>query len=92
MGRKSLTVIGECTFGMSDKSVVFISFRSRPVLKKSSTAEVTSCPTIGHAALKKPDEYPFGPGALSSAMSKTACLASAGVNGNSKAVDYSECA
>ena len=82
MGRKSLMDIREWTFGITTSKVVLICFKSLPVLKKSNTASLTSCPTIGPATLKKPDEYPSGPDALSSAISNTTCLTSTGVKGN----------
>ncbi|KAK4384184.1 hypothetical protein Sango_3083700 [Sesamum angolense] len=62
-------------------NVAFNCFKRRPVLKKSIMACDTSSPTTGHAALKKPEENPSGPGALSSSISKKVVLTSSMVTG-----------
>lgn len=51
-------------FGTSVRIVVLKVAGRKPVLKKLRIEFVTSSPTIYHAALKKPEERPSGPGDL----------------------------
>ncbi|KAL0439660.1 UNVERIFIED_CONTAM: hypothetical protein Slati_2449000 [Sesamum latifolium] len=68
IGRNSATTVGLLTLGINEIKVELTCFSSLPVAKNSKIACVTSPPTTGQAALKKPAEYPSGPGALVSSI------------------------